>query len=421
MIDAPNHDISTGKLKRCQVCGSERLELVIDLGHQPLCDSLPSKEQLDGPETSYPLRQLWCRDCTLSQIDYVIPGEIVFHPEYPYRSGITKELAIYQDAFVEDAIADLAIKSDQLVVDIGSNDGTLLSGFKQRGIRVLGVEPTNIANIARGQGIETLQAFFDEDTARKIVETHGQAKVATATNVFAHVAKLGSFIRGLEQLLAPDGVFILENHYLLDVIEGGQFDTIYHEHLRTYSLKSIVKLFEFFDFTCVDARRVSRYGGNIRVYVAKGKGRLVKPSIAKLLKAEDDFGLSRPECYAGFRARAEKVKLDLLKLALDCKEKGLSFVGNSCPGRCSTLLNYVGIDRMLMPYICEQPTSLKLGLYLPGMHIPVVDNERLIREQPDYVVLLAWHYGEPIAAQLRARGLKSKLVMPLPELRLLSI
>lgn len=421
MIDAPNHDISTGKLKRCQVCGSERLELVIDLGHQPLCDSLPSREQLDGPETSYPLRQLWCRDCTLSQIDYVIPGEVVFHPDYPYRSGITKELAVYQDAFVGDAIADLAIKSDQLVVDIGSNDGTLLSGFKQRGIRVLGVEPTNIANIARDQGIETLQAFFDEDTARKIVETHGHAKVATATNVFAHVAKLGSFIRGLEQLLAPDGVFILENHYLLDVIEGGQFDTIYHEHLRTYSLKSIVKLFEFFDFTCVDARRVSRYGGNIRVYVAKGKGRPVKPSIAKLLKAEDDFGLSRPECYAGFRARAEKVKLDLLRLALDCKEKGLSFVGNSCPGRCSTLLNYVGIDRMLMPYICEQPTSLKLGLYLPGMHIPVVDNERLIREQPDYVVLLAWHYGEPIAAQLRARGLKSKLVMPLPELRLLSI
>src|SRR6266403_2671934 len=310
MFDGPDHDIPSGKLKRCQVCGSERLELVIDLGHQPLCDSLPSKEQLDRPETSYPLRQLWCRDCSLSQIDYVIPGEVVFHPDYPYRSGITKELAIYQDAFVQDAIADLAIKPDHLIVDIGSNDGTLLSGFKQRGMRVLGVEPTNIASIAREQGIDTLQAFFDEDTARKIVETHGRAKLATATNVFAHVAKLGSFIRGLEQLLAPDGVFILENHYLLDVIEGGQFDTIYHEHLRTYSLKSIVKLFEYFDFTCVDARRVSRYGGNIRVYVAKGKGRTVKPSIANLLKAEDEFGLSRPERYSGFRAQAEKVKLD---------------------------------------------------------------------------------------------------------------
>jgi hypothetical protein len=421
MLKRPNHDIPDGKVKCCQVCGSERLELIVDLGHQPLCDSLPTKEQLDGPEARYPLRQLWCRDCSLSQIDYVVPGEVVFHPEYPYRSGITRELAVYQDAFVQDAIADLSIKPDDLVVDIGSNDGTLLSGFKKRGIRVLGVEPTNIAKIAREQGVDTLQAFFDEETARKIVETHGHARLATATNVFAHVAKLGSFIKGLEQLLAPDGVFILENHYVRDVIEGGQFDTVYHEHLRTYSLKSIVKLFEYYDFTCVDARMVSRYGGNIRVYVAKGKGRPVKSSVAELLKAEDEFGLSRPETYATFRARAEKAKLDLLKLALDCKEKGLSFVGNSCPGRCSTLLNYAGIDRMLMPYICEQPTSLKLGLYLPGMHIPVVDNERLIREQPDYVVLLAWHYGVPIAEQLRARGLKSRLVMPLPELKMLSI
>ncbi|MDE5461759.1 class I SAM-dependent methyltransferase [Bradyrhizobium sp. CSS354] len=419
MPHASHHDIPTGKLTRCQVCGSERLELVIDLGHQPLCDSLPSKAQLDGPETSYPLRQVWCRDCSLSQIDYVVPPEVVFHPEYPYRSGITKELAVYQDAFVQDAVTDLGLKPDELVVDIGSNDGTLLSGFKRRGMRVLGIEPTNIGRIAQEQGIETLQAFFDEETARKVVETHGHAKVATATNVFAHVAQLGGFIRGLERLLAPDGVFILENHYLLDVIEGGQFDTIYHEHLRTYSLKSIVKLFEFFDFTCVDAQRVSRYGGNIRVYVAKGRGRPVKPALARLLKAEDDFGLSNPECYAAFRARAEKVKRDLLELALDCNKKGLSFVGNSCPGRCSTLLNYVGIDRTLMPYICEQPTSLKLGLHLPGKQIPIVDNERLIREQPDYVVLLAWHYGQPIAEQLRARGLKSKLVMPLPEVSIL--
>ncbi|MGY3468779.1 putative TPR repeat methyltransferase [Bradyrhizobium sp. LM6.11] len=173
---------------------------------------------------------------------------------------------------MQDAVADIGLKPDELVVDIGSNDGTLLSGFKRRGMRVLGIEPTNIGRIAQEQGIDTLQAFFDEETARKVVETHGHAKVATATNVFAHVAQLGSFIRGLERLLAPDGVFILENHYLLDVIEGGQFDTIYHEHLRTYSLKSIVKLFEFFDFTCVDAQRVSRYGGNNPRVRGEGQG-----------------------------------------------------------------------------------------------------------------------------------------------------
>jgi SAM-dependent methyltransferase len=415
----PNHDIPTGKVSCCQVCGSDRLELVVDLGHQPLCDSLPSVDQLDAPEVTYPLRQLWCRDCTLSQLDYVVPGDVVYHQDYPYRSGITKELSTYQSAFAQDVISDLGIQRDSLVVDIGSNDGTLLSGFKQRGMRALGVEPTNIGKIARESGIDTLQAFFNEDTARRIVETHGQAKLVTATNVFAHMAPLGAVLRGIEQLLAPDGVFILENHYLLDVMKTGQFDTIYHEHLRTYSLRSLVKLFSFYDLTPIDVREVSRYGGNIRVYVAKGKDRPVKSSIADLLKKEEVFGLSRPETYTAFRQLAEKTKIDLMKLAIDCKDKGLSFVGNSCPGRCSTLLNYVGIDKTLMPYICEQPTSLKLGLHLPGKHIPIVDNERLIREQPDYVVLLAWHYAEPIAQQLRARGLKSKLVMPLPSVHIL--
>ena len=420
MTTRPNHDIPSGHLKSCQICGSDQLELVVDLGHQPLCDSLPSSAQLSAPETYFPLRQVWCKSCSLSQIDYVVPGDVVFHPEYPYRSGITKELASYQKAFAEDAIADTGMMSGDLVVDIGSNDGTLLSGLKARGMRILGVEPTNIGRFARDSGIDTVQAFFDEATAKEIVKTHGHARLVTATNVFAHVAQLGSFIRGLEVLLAPDGVFILENHYLLEVMRLGQFDTIYHEHLRTYSLKSIVKLFDYYDFTVVDAREVSRYGGNIRVYVARGKDRQVKPSISRILKTENDFGLSTSACYVEFRERAERVKVDLLSLALKCKQEGLSFVGNSCPGRCSTLLNYAGLDGTLMPYICEQPTSLKLGLHLPGKHIPIVSNDRLIAEQPDYVVLLAWHYAEPIAQQLRARGLKSKFVVPLPELSIVS-
>jgi hypothetical protein len=421
MKTRPEHNINPGPVSCCQVCGSERLELVIDLGHQPLCDSLPSLEQLKGPETTYPLRQLWCKDCTLSQIDYVVPGNVVYHLEYPYRSGITKELAAYQNQLAADAIAELGLKQDNLVVDVGSNDGTLLSCFKARGMRVVGVEPTNIAKLARESGIETVQAFFDEDCARRIVESFGPAKLVTATNVFAHMATLGSFLRGLETLLDSDGVFVLENHYLVDILQGGQFDTIYHEHLRSYSLKSIVALFNFYDFTVMDAKLVSRYGGNIRVYVGKGRNRVVRPSVQHLLQAEADFGLNESACYAAFRARAEKAKFDLLRIALDCKDKGYSFVGNSCPGRASTLLNYCGIDRSLMPYICEQSTSLKLGLHLPGKHIPVVDNQRLIDEQPDYVVLLAWHYGEPIAQQLRARGLRSKLIAPLPEMRILEV
>jgi 2-polyprenyl-3-methyl-5-hydroxy-6-metoxy-1,4-benzoquinol methylase len=414
-----NHDISDGPLLRCQVCGSERLELVIDLGHQPLSDSLPSKEELNQPETTYPLRQMWCRDCTLSQLDYVVPGGTVYHPDYPYRSGITKELATYQDALAGEAIEKLALPADSLVVDIGSNDGTLLKGFQRRGMRVLGVEPTNIARIANEDGVETLQAFFNEETARQIVETRGKAKLATATNVFAHMATLGAFLRGLNTLLADDGVFMLENHYLVEIMRGGQFDTIYHEHLRSYSLKSIVALFDQYDFTVLHARQVDRYGGNIRVFVGKGRGRNSDESVAAILKMEEEFGLSDPACYAAFRKRGEAAKNALAELAISCRQKDIPFVGNSCPARASTLLNYAGIGKDLMPYIAEQPTSLKLGKHLPGKHIPIVENSILIEEQPEYVVLLAWHYWKPISEQLRARGLRSKMVVPLPEMHIL--
>ncbi|MEP2639754.1 class I SAM-dependent methyltransferase [Roseobacter sp.] len=414
-------DIASGPVTRCQVCGSENLETVIDLGHQPLSDTLPTIEELSLPEPTYPLRQVWCSSCTLSQLDYVVPGEHVFHPEYPYRAGITRELAEYQDGMSGELIKALGLKSDDLVVDIGSNDGTLLSGFKTRGMRAVGVEPTNIAKIAQDAGIETLQCFFDEKSARMVRESHGPARLVTATNVFAHVAALGSFLRGLDILLGDDGLFVLENHYLVEIMRGGQFDTIYHEHLRSYSLTSLVRLFELHGYSVLDASQVSRYGGNIRVVVGKGKGRPASRQVGEILAMERDFGLFDPECYARFQARAQKAKMDLLTLAIECQRKGAPLIGNSCPARSATLLNYVGIKKDLMPWIAEQPTSLKLGRHLCGTHIPIVDNERLIKEQPECVVLLAWHYARPIAEQLRARGLRSKFIVPLPEMTVLDV
>jgi len=344
---------------------------------------------------------------------------MVYHRDYPYRSGVTKELVEYQTESSKATVEEFDIEPGSLVVDIGSNDGTLLKGFKSQGMRVLGVEPTNIAQIANDAGTETIQEFFTEDLAQEIVKDYGHASVVTATNVFAHMTTLGEVTRGIEVLLKKGGLFVCEVHYLLEIIRGNQYDTIYHEHLRSYSLKSIISLLEMYDFTVVDARQVNRYGGSLRVYAAKGKNQPVRDSVKNLLMAEEAFGLYRAETYENFRQKVEQSRHDLVSLAFDAAAKGQSFVGNSCPGRSSTLLNYCGIDRSLMPYIAEQPTSLKLGLFLPGKHIPVVDNEILIREQPDYVVLLAWHYWEPISEQLRERGLKSRLVLPLPELRIL--
>lgn len=413
MVD---HDVAPGKLEHCQITGSENLEFVIDLGHQPLCDSLLTSKMLGQPETSYPLRAYLCPASGLVQLDYVVGGQTVFHPDYPYRSGITKELAVYQKAFADEVIGKLATGEDGLCVDIGSNDGTLLTGFRDRNMRVLGVEPTNIAHIAREEnGIETIQAFFTEALAQDIVSDRGKAKIVTATNVFAHIAPLGEVIRGIMALLDDDGVFITESHYLLDVVQKTQYDTFYHEHIRTYSVLSLVTLFEYYNLEVFDVRRADRYGGNIRAYVAWKGSRAVQSSVGELLRLEEKTGLNDIQTYVEFRNRVYESRSRLMELAYEAQRKGIAFVGNSCPGRCSTLLNFCGMTTDLMPYIAEQPTSLKLGLFVPGRHIPVLNNQRLIDEQPEYVVLLAWHYAEPIMEQLRERGLKSKFVIPLPE------
>ncbi|MEK7161628.1 MAG: class I SAM-dependent methyltransferase [Patescibacteria group bacterium] len=412
------HFVKTGHITTCQICNSEKLHTILDLGHQPLCDTLLTKEMLNQPEKTYPLRMVWCENCTGAQIDYCVNGSEVYHPDYPYKSGVTKELVEYQVKISQSLIEKYSLKSGDLVIDVGSNDGTLLSGFKGTGIKTVGVEPTNIAKIANANGIETVQAFFDIKTAEAVKEKHGQASVIVTTNTFAHMQTLGEFIMGAYILLKDDGVFVTETHYLLDVILCGQFDTIYHEHLRTYTLKSLLALFNQYDFTVTDVQRGDRYGGNIRLHVTKGKGKKVSDSVSKLLQLEKEAGLGKLETYKNFADRVKKARLEFMDFIIQTKKEGKTIVGNSCPGRSSTLLNYYGIDQDFLPYFADQPASLKLGMYLPGKHLPVVNNQRLIEEQPDFVVILAWHYAKPIMQQLKARGLKSDFVIPLPDFTL---
>ncbi|MBU2612468.1 MAG: class I SAM-dependent methyltransferase [Nanoarchaeota archaeon] len=413
----PHHFVKTGHISRCQICNSPKLHLILDLGHQPLCDTLLTKDMLNEPEKTYPLRMMWCEECTCVQIDYCVDGKEVYHLDYPYRSGISKPLADYQKDICLSLIKKYNLNSEDLAIDIGSNDGTLLGGFKREGIRILGVEPTNIAKYANAEGIETVQSFFDIKLSDEIKAKYGKATVITTTNVFAHMQTIGEVITGIYNLLKDDGVFISETHYLLDVIQGGQFDTIYHEHLRTYSLRSLIKLFDQYDFTVTDVERGSRYGGNIRVHITKGKGRPVSPNVLNLLKLEEEAGLDKLETYMQFAQRVQKARLEFMNFLIDTKESGKSIVGKSCPGRASTLLNYYGVDKELIPYLAELSTSLKLGMYLPGKHIPIVNEQIIFKEQPDFIVLMAWHYAEVIMERLKAQGLKSDFVIPLPDLR----
>jgi 2-polyprenyl-3-methyl-5-hydroxy-6-metoxy-1,4-benzoquinol methylase len=378
-----------------------------------------TKDTLNEPETTYPLRMMWCQNCTCVQLDYCVDGRLVYHPNYPYRSGITKELAEYQSALSESLVKKYNLNNKDFVIDVGSNDGTLLSGFKKQGIKILGVEPTNIAKIANASGINTIQKYFDIKIAKQIKKRYGQASLITTTNTFAHMQTLGEFIVGAHLLLKEGGTFVNETHYLLDIIAGGQFDSIYHEHLRTYSLKAYISLFDQYDFTVTDVERGSRYGGNIRVHATKGKGQPVSNNVKQLLKLERDAGLGRLDTYTKFAQRVKRARFEFMNFLYKAKKTNKNIVGNSCPARASTLLNYYGVDSELLPYLAEQPTSLKLNMFLAGKHIPIVNNQRLIDEQPDYVVILAWHLAKPIMEQLKARGLKSDFVIPLPDFRII--
>jgi SAM-dependent methyltransferase len=413
------HNLHFGHIKYCQICASEELELIIDLGHHAPCDSLLNEKQLSQMEKLYPLRLLRCIKCGLVQIDYVVPPEELFFPDYPYRSGITETLSRNLQSTAVALVKEYDLDVGSLAVDIGSNDGTLLQGFKSQGMNVLGIEPTNIAEFAIQNGIPTIQEFFSETLVEKIKREYGQAAVITAANMFAHVSELGDLIQGCSELLADGGIFVTESHYLLDMIQTVQYDAIYHEHLKYYSLKSLMVLMGEYDFTIIDVERISNYGGSIRVIAKKGKGHIASVRLHELLREEEHAKLDDAQTYGDFREKIVRSKMELQNLLVDLRRKKQQVVGIGCPGRASTLLNYCNIDSDFLPYIAEQASSLKLGLYLPGKHIPIVDEKIMFEENPEYALLLSWHYAMPIIKKLRAKGLESKIIVPLPKVQII--
>ena len=411
-------DIPLGPIDTCQICQSDNLQDVIDLGFSAPCDSLLTKEQLRRGEKIYPLHLVRCRDCGLVQIDYAVDPSELFHPDYPYRSGITETLRKNLHKTSSHVANKMGIQSGSLVIDIGSNDGTVLEGFKSIGMKTLGVEPTKIANIARANGIDTINDFFTEKTALRIAQEYGKASLMTAANVFAHINNLSSLLNGVHHLLVDNGVFVSESHYMMNILETLQYDSIYHEHLRFYLIKPLIRLFHDHGFTLIDAEPIPNYGGSIRVYARKGTEHTVSENVAKLITMEEKSGAYKEETYQKFSQKIENARKNIRSLIVRINDEGKKVVGIGCPGRAVTLLTHCGLTSDLLPYIAEQSTSLKLGLFTPSTHIPVIDEKRMFDEQPDYGLMLSWHYAEPIIKNLRARGLRSKIIVPLPEIRI---
>ncbi|HTR60603.1 MAG TPA: class I SAM-dependent methyltransferase [Candidatus Binataceae bacterium] len=403
-------------IESCQVCGSEAVENVLFLGYMPPVNQMRTIGELPHEQPSYPTTLLYCSRCELVQLGLCVDQAIIFPPGYPYTSGTTRILRENFAALYAESNSLLGLKREDLIIDIGSNDGTLLSNFKSGSHRVLGIEPTDVGRIAESRGIPTVQRYFNLETAREVRAKHGAARLVTMANCFAHIEDVHAIADGILTLLDDKGVFVSESHYLIGLLDRLQYDTVYHEHLRYYSLRSLSYLLAMHGLEVFHAVPIPTHGGSIRVYAARKGDYPVRASVGEMISREPQGDAMRRR-LAEFRTRVMLSKLRLYKLLGEIKEGGGRIYGISAPSRASTLVTYVGLDDIMIDYVCEVPGSLKIGKYLPGTLIPVVEETRLFEDQPECAIIFSWHIAEELAPKLRQKGYRGKLIVPLPDPR----
>lgn len=391
---------------KCQLCGSEELFLVLDLGDQPVCNNLVAASDLKDEELVYPLQLFVCQDCWLVQIAPYAPAKIVFGPNYNYLTGSSVGLNEYFGKLAQQITNSQNLAEDDLIVDIGGNDGTFLKNFLYQN-KVLNIEPTpQPANIARSKGISTTERFFTKEIAKEI----GKAKVVTAFNVLAHCADVHDFLEGIRELMNEDSVFISQSHYLPALIEQLEYDTIYHEHLRYYTMTSLNELFYQHGLYVWYAEINDIYGGSIITYA-----RLKTPDdnypVVHIIDSEEKY--RRLDTYIEFANQVNKNREKLLSYLHNLKARGKHIIGIGAPMKASTLLNYCGIGTETLDYLTEV-NPLKIGYYSPGTHIPIVDEKVMLTNPPDYALVLSWNFADEIVHKLRSIGYKGAFINPIP-------
>ena len=403
-----------GPITKCQCCSAEGLESVLFVGYLPPVNTMPKTDQPLDEQPGYPLELVSCPNCSLGQINFVVRPDILFPPDYPYTTGTTRILRENFAQLAEEATALLGLTPDQLVVDIGSNDGTLLSNFHKRRHPVLGVEPTDKSQLANAAGVRSWNCFFNAETAARVVRELGRPALVTAANVFAHIPDPVGIVAAIAGMIGDDGVFINESHYFLSLVETLQYDTIYHEHLRYYSLKSMIHLLDTAGLRVFNVKPIPTHGGSIRVYASRNPKYVPNESVARQLKLEEDFGLYTRPRLQRFATEVFQSKVGLLTLLGQVRQKGQRVFAIGAPSRASTLINYCGLDRSLVDAVMEVGGSHKIGKLMPGCNIPVENEERLYREQPEHALLLSWHIAEELIPNLVKRGFKGDFIVPLP-------
>jgi hypothetical protein len=345
-----------------------------------------------------------------------VPPEILYQDNYPYESSTTETGKKHYHDFAASVVTDYRFAKGDLAVDIGSNVGVLLEGFKELGLEIRGVDPApNICEIAARRGIPTINDFFGQAAAETILSDHGPASVITGTNVFAHVDDLNAFMEAIKTLLHPrKGVFVIEAPHLLHLIRSLEYDTIYHEHLSYISIEPLVPFFARFGMEIIKVEQKDIHGGSVRIFVSRKGNYPVNQSVADVIDTEKSAKLRDLTMLAGFAKKVERNKAQLNSLLYKLKDEGKRIVGVSAPAKGMTLLNYCHIDRQILDYVTEK-SKLKIGLYTPGALIPVYPDSKLLEDRPDHALLLAWNFAEEIMRNNQAfRDQGGKFIIPIP-------
>jgi SAM-dependent methyltransferase len=412
-----SHPTSKGLDWPCRACGNPLHTRMVDLGVSPLCQTHISHEQLSQAETFYPLQLYVCERCWLVQLQaFVTPSDIF--SEYAYFSSYASSWVEHARRYVNDAIRRFGLGPHSKVAEVASNDGYLLQHFVTAGVPVLGVEPAaNVADAARARGIATEVVFLGQKTAQELVDRHGSFDLVLGNNVLAHVPDLNDFVAGLRTLMRATGVLTMEFPHLQRLMEGNQFDTIYHEHFSYFSLLAVEQVFLRQGLVLFDVDELPTHGGSLRIYArhANASTPEVSNQVLRLRDRELALGYDTIDCYRGFASRVEATKRDLLAFLIDAKSKGKRVVGYGAPGKGNTLLNFCGIRTDFLDFTVDA-NPYKQGKYTPGTRIPILAPDAIAKAKPDYVLILPWNLREEISHQASyIREWGGQFVVPIPK------
>jgi SAM-dependent methyltransferase len=399
----------------CRICRTPLRHTFVDIGMSPLCESFVAAENLDAMEPYYPLRVLVCDECFLVQLREYVSSEHIF-TEYAYFSSYSTSWVAHAKAYCEMIQARLGLGRDSFVIEIASNDGYLLQHFAPLGVPVLGIEPAaNVAKVAQSKGIPTRVGFFGVGLADELVAEGNKADLVVANNVLAHVPDINDFVGGIRRLLKPEGVATAEFPHLQRLMEGNQFDTIYHEHFSYLSVVSVLRLAKEHDLRLMDVEEIPTHGGSLRIYLTHaGSQRPTSQRVGALLQREEALGFRSLAGYAGFAEKVQRTKRELLSFLIAAKDEGKRVCGYGAPGKGNTLLNYCGIGTDFLDFTVDR-NPYKHGRYTPGMHIPIHPTEAIDAARPDYILILPWNLKDEIVRQMRHVGdWGAKFVVPIP-------